>query len=166
MSCSMIMYVATNPKLNTIKQALSLPDRKFWKKSVDHELKMIGEFDVFSEPMPLLEDKEALNQRWVLKRKRDEHGSIVKYKARLTPQGCFQTFVVDFMDTYAPLARMTTVRFVFALALLLSIPVSDIDFMNAFLNAPLRDDIYDNAPPGCPHYLLVMCTSLREPYMA
>ena len=77
--------VATDTEPNTIKQALSLPDRKFWKEAVDNELKMIDEFDVFSEPMPLPEGKEALNQRWVFKRKRDEHGNIVKYKARLTP---------------------------------------------------------------------------------
>ena len=142
--------VATETEPNTIKQALSLPDRKFWKEAVDTELKMITDFDVFTDPMPLPHGKKALNQRWVFKRKKDEHGNIIKYKARLTPQGCFQTFGVDFMDTYAPVARMTTVRFVFALAVMLSLHVSGIDFTNAFLNAPLYDEIYVNAPPGCP----------------
>ena len=110
---------------------------------------MIEKFDVFSEPMPLPESKQALNQRWVIKRKRDQNGNIVNYKARLTPQESFETFVVDFMDTYAPVARITTVRFVFALAVLLSLHVSGIDFTNAILIAPLHDDIYVNAPPGC-----------------
>ena len=141
--------VATDSEPNTIKQALSLPDRKFWKEAVDTELNMIKDFDVFTEPMPLPPGKKALNQRWVFKRKKDEHGNIIKYKARLTPQGCFQTFGVDFMDTYAPVARMTTVRFVLALAVILTLHVSGIDFTNAFLNAPLNDEIYVNAPPGC-----------------
>ena len=69
--------IAIDPEPNTIKQALSLPDKKFWKKAVDNELKIKDEFDVLSEPMPLSEDKEALNQYWVFKRKRDAHGNTV-----------------------------------------------------------------------------------------
>ena len=68
-------------------------------------------------------------------------------QARLTPKGCFKTFCVDFMDTCAPVARMTTMRFVFALAVMLTLHVSGMDFTNAFLSAPLYDEIYVNAPP-------------------
>ena len=66
-----------------------------------------------------------------------EHGNIIKYKARLTTQDCFQTFGVDFMDRYAPVASVTTVRSVFALAVMLTFHVSGVNFTNAFLNAPL-----------------------------
>ena len=59
---------------------------------------------------------------------------------------------------------MTTVRFVFALAVLLSLYISGIDFTNAFLSALLHDGIYVNAPPGFPP--LPTWSSLREPYMA
>ena len=139
----------TEPEPTTFKQAMKLPDRKSWKEAIEAELKMISDFGVFSEPIPLPPGASVLNQRWVFKRKRDEHGNVVKYKARLTPQGCYQTFGVDFMDTYAPVARMTTVRYVLALSVLLALRVSTIDFQNAFLNAPLTDDIYVHAPPGC-----------------
>lgn len=142
--------VTLNPEPNTIKQALSLPDRKSWKEAIDAELQMIKDFNVFSEPMLLPPGARVLNQRWVFKRKRDELGNVLKYKARLTPQGCYQTFGVDFMDTYAPVARMTTVRFTLALSVLLNLKVSGADFTNAFLNAPLTEDIYVNPPPGCP----------------
>ena len=54
------------------------------------------------------------------------------------------------MDTYAPVPRMTTVRFLFALAVTFTVDVSGIDFTNTFLNVPLYDAIYVNAPPGCP----------------
>ena len=43
--------VATDSEPKTIKQALSLSDRKFCKEAVDTELKMINDFDVFTEPM-------------------------------------------------------------------------------------------------------------------
>ena len=138
----------TTSEPNTYNQAMKLPDRKSWQEAIDAELKMVKDFGVFSEPMPLPPGATALKQRWVFKKKRDEHGNIVKYKARLTPQGCYQQFGVDFMDTYAPVARMTTVRFVLALSVLLSMRASAIDFQNAFLNAPLSEDIYVYAPPG------------------
>ena len=142
--------VTLNPEPQTIKQALSLPDRQAWKEAIDLELQMIKDFNVFSEPMLLPHGAKVLNQRWVFKRKRDELGNVLKHKARLTPQGCYQTFGIDFIDTYAPVARMTTVRFTLALAVLLNLKLSGVDFTNAFLNADLHEDIYVNPPPGCP----------------
>ena len=47
-----------------------------------------------------------------------------------------------------PVARMTIVRFVLALSVLLSLRTSTIDFQNAFLNVPLSDDVCVYAPPG------------------
>ena len=82
------------------------------------------------------------------KRKRDERGRVIKYKARLTPQGCFQVFGLDFGDTYAPVARMTSVRYTLALSVLLSLGISGVDFTNAFLNAPLDHEVYVEAAPG------------------
>ena len=143
-----IVCVATDTEPNTYKQAMKLPDRKSWQEAIETELKMVNDFGVFSEPMLLPDGARVLNQRWVFKRKRDEHGNVIRYKARLTPQGCYQTFGIDFIDTYAPVARMTTVRYVLALSVLLSLRVSTVDFQNAFLNAPLSEDIYVNAPPG------------------
>ena len=99
------------------------------------ELKMITDVDVLTEPMPFPPWKNNLNQRWVFKRKKGEHGNSIRYKARLTSQGCFQTFGVDFMDACLPVAQITTVRFVFALAVMLTLHVSGIVFTNAFDNA-------------------------------
>ena len=100
---------------------------------------------------------KVLNQRWVFKRKRDELGNFLKFKARLTPQGCFQIFGVNFIDAYAPVARMTTVRSTLALSVLLRLRVSGVDFTNAFLNASLTEDIYVNPSPGCPPFSTRLC---------
>ena len=85
---------------NTIRQAYSLPDRDKWRESVDVEMDMIRQFNVFSFPMLLPAGAKALNCRWVFKRKRDQFGNVIKYKAGLTPLGCFQHFGVDYADTY------------------------------------------------------------------
>ena len=135
---------------NTYKQAMALPDRDKWREAIEAELEMIRRFNVFSPIMKLPAGAKALGQRWVFKRKRDHLGNVIKHKARLTPQGCYQHFGIDYADTYAPVARMATLRYVLALATLLQLQTSSCDFTNAFLNAELKEDVYVNAPPGSP----------------
>jgi len=60
--------VTLDPEPNTIKQALSLPDRQSWKEAIDNELQMIKDFNVFSDPMLLPPGAKVLNQRWVFKK--------------------------------------------------------------------------------------------------
>ena len=141
---------AEDTEPNTYKQAMALPDRDKWREAVDIEIEMIRRFNVFSPPMKLPAGAKALGQRWVFKRKRDHLGNVIKHKARLTPQGCYQHFGIDYADTYAPVARMATLRYVLALASLLQLQTSSCDFTNAFLNAELKEDVYVNAPPGSP----------------
>ena len=43
-------------------------------------------------------------------------GSINKHKARLVVRGYVQVFGVDYSDTFAPIARMNTIRLLFATA--------------------------------------------------
>ena len=136
-----------DPEPNTIKQAYSSPERDKWREAVEVELEMIRQFNVFSDPLPLPKGAIPLNCRWIFKRKTDHLGNVIKHKARLTPQGCFQHFGVDYSDTYAPVA---TLRYVLALTSLLLLQTSSCDFTNAFLNAELHEDVYINAPPGSP----------------
>jgi hypothetical protein len=55
--------VTLDPEPNTIKQALSLPDRQSWKEAIDNELQMIKDFNVFSDPMLLPPGAKVLNPR-------------------------------------------------------------------------------------------------------
>jgi hypothetical protein len=58
----------------------------------------------------------AITLKWVFKLKRDEAGAIIKHKARLVARGFMQREGIDFDDTFAPVARMESVRLLFALA--------------------------------------------------
>jgi hypothetical protein len=53
--------------------------------------------------------------KWVFKLKRDEADAIVKHKARLVARGFVQQEGINFDDTFAPVARMKSVRLLFAL---------------------------------------------------
>ena len=66
--------------------------------------------------VPPPEGKNIVGSRWVLKVKRDENGSVNRFKARLVVQGYSQVKGVDYDEVFSPVARNTSVRSLLALA--------------------------------------------------
>jgi hypothetical protein len=90
----------------------------------------------------------AITLKWVFKLKRDETGVIVKHKARLVARGFVQREGIDFDDTFALVARMESVRLLFALAAQEGWRVHHMDVKSAFLNDDLKEEVYVHQPPG------------------
>ncbi|VVT56898.1 uncharacterized protein SAPINGB_P005385 [Magnusiomyces paraingens] len=84
-------------------------------------------------------------------KKLNTDGSIDKYKARLVVQGFRQKFGVDYVDTFAPVMRFSTVRLIFALSAAKNCEMHHVDVKNAFLNGDLEEDIYVKPPTGIDH---------------
>ena len=64
----------------------------------------------------LPKERKAIGSKWVFKTKRDTDGKIFHYKARLVAQGFRQMKGLNFHETFAPVARMTSQRILIALA--------------------------------------------------
>jgi len=60
--------------------------------------------------------QKAIGVKWIFRTKLNSDGSVNKYKARLVVKGYAQMFGVDFSETFAPVARMDTIRMLLALA--------------------------------------------------
>ena len=60
--------------------------------------------------------RKVIGTKWVYKAKYNSNGTLEKYKARLVAKGFAQVEGFDFQETFAPTARMTTIRMVLALA--------------------------------------------------
>ncbi|KAH9155528.1 hypothetical protein AeRB84_002517 [Aphanomyces euteiches] len=131
----------------TIEQALSGPEANQWRQAIDselHSLKLHGTWeDTTDSPT------RSLDTTWVFRRKLDQNGRVVKYKARLVIKGYMQVEGIDFDQTHAPVARITAIRAVLALSASKDLEIFQYDVDTAFLNADIDVDIYIRRPQGC-----------------
>jgi hypothetical protein len=84
----------------------------------------------------------------VFKRKLRPDGTIERYKARLVAKGYTQKEGEDFLDTYSPVARLTTIQVLLSLAASHGLVIHQMDVKTAFLNRELEEEIYIDHPDG------------------
>jgi transposase InsO family protein len=87
---------------------------------------------------PLPEGRKAIASKWVVKAKTNP----ARLKARFTPKGCAQKYMVDYKETFAPVAKLVTLRIFLSLVAILGLYTGQLDVKTAFLNAPLEEEIY------------------------
>jgi hypothetical protein len=117
-----------------------------WRAAMQSEMDTV-EKNCTWELADLPRGHSAITIKWVFKLKRDEVGAIVKHKARLVARGFVQREGIDFDDTFAPVARMESVRFLFALAAQEGWRVHHMDVKSTFLNSDLKEEVYVHQPP-------------------
>jgi hypothetical protein len=80
--------------------------------------------------------------------KQDEHGLVTRNKARLVAQGFTQIKGLDFGETYAPVARLESIRILLAYVAHHDFKLYQMDVKSAFLNGLLSKLVYVEQPPG------------------
>ena len=77
-------------------------------------------------------------QKWIFRNKTDEEGNMISNKTRMVAQGYSKVEGVDFDETFAPAARMESIRVLLALACHLKFKLYQMDVKTAFLNGFLK----------------------------
>jgi hypothetical protein len=74
--------------------------------------------------------------------KYDEHGIVVRNKARLAAQGYTQVKGIDFDESFALVARLESIRILFTIACHLKFKLYQMDVKSAFLNGLLDEEVF------------------------
>lgn len=137
-------YVEDIASIDDLKKMDDWPD---WKLAIEEELSSLAENNTW-RLVDIPEGRRPIDCKWVFRLKLNPDGSIQKRKARLVAKGFSQRYGFDYSETYAPVAKMSTVRTMLALANQHSLVVHQMDVKAAFLNGELIEDIYMRQPRG------------------
>ena len=93
-------------------------------------------------------DRTIIGTRWVFLNKLNEDGKIIRNKARLVAQGYNQEEGIDYDETFAPVARLASIRIRIAFALYMKIKLYQMDVKCVFLNGYLQEEVYVKQLPS------------------
>ena len=141
--CLMNTLSATHEP-TSFKQAVA---SQHWVDAMNTELTALEQNNTW-EVTTLPSGKHPIGCKWLYKVKYNPDGSIERYKARLVVLGCNQTQGEDYTETFAPVAKMTTVRTVLAVAAIQNWFTFQMDVTNAFLHGELHESVYMKLPQG------------------
>ncbi|RVW91509.1 Retrovirus-related Pol polyprotein from transposon TNT 1-94 [Vitis vinifera] len=140
-----VLQIEEDPK--TYKEAMASRDVAFWKEAINDEMDSIMSNQTW-ELVDLPPGSKPIGCKWVFRRKYHTDGMIQTFKARLVAKGFKQREGIDYFDTYAPVARTTSIRILFALASIHNLFVHQMDVKTAFLNGNLNEEVYMEQPEG------------------
>ena len=114
---------------------------------MEEEIKALNDNQTW-DLVPRPNKVKPISCRWVYKVKTRPDGSVERYKARLVARGFSQQYGLDYEETFSPVAKITTVRVLLALAACKSWKLWQMDVKNAFLHDEFDKDIYIEQPRG------------------
>jgi hypothetical protein len=148
-SSSHAAFLSAISSVHEPKNFYEANNQEVWKQAMHEELQALAENQTWTI-VKLPNGKKPVGSRWVYKTKFNSDGTVNRHKARLVAQGFTQTLGVDYKETFAPVAKMNTVRALLSVAVNCGWSMSQMDVKNAFLHGDLEEEVYMKLPPGHP----------------
>jgi hypothetical protein len=136
---SKLSYVSVPRNL---QEALSDPK---WRTAMHEEMEALHKNKTW-DLVKLPNGKKFVGCKWVFTIKHEADGSVERYKARLVAKGFTQTYEIDYEETFAPVAKMNSIRVLLSIAANLDWPLHQFDVKNRFLHGDLEEEDYMEIP--------------------
>lgn len=101
-------------------------DAIFWKKVVDDEIHSIMSNNTWIL-VDLPQRCKPIGCKWIFKRKMKSEGTVEKYKAQVVAKGFKEKKDFDYFDTYALVARISTIRLLMVVVVIKNLIIDQMD---------------------------------------
>jgi hypothetical protein len=154
---------ADMPMPRSFQEAMRRPNADLWREATDKEVAAILKNETYElvsrDELP--PTANILGNTWVFKIKT---GGL--HRARLCVRGDWQIPGVDYFEVFAPTSRLQSFRLILHLAATLGLVLKQVDFVTAFMNGKLQEDVYMRQIPGYedpsrPHYVCKLKKALN-----
>ena len=142
--CGASSVIPDDPK--TYQEAMSRDDADKWTMAMQEEYDALIDNGTWTLT-ELPKGRKAIRCKWVYKTKLDSNGNLDRYKARLVIKGFSQRKEVDYDETYSPVVRHSSLRYLFALAAKYDLDIQQMGAVTAFLQGDLTEEIFMEQPP-------------------
>lgn len=132
---------------STVKEALRGENADEWQGAMEEEMASHRSNNTWSL-VEIPAGRKPIQAKWVFKTKRNDNGEIVRHKARLVAKGCAQKHGIDYNETFSPVVRYASIRFLMALAIKNGYKIHQMDAITAFLQGDLEEEIFMSQPEG------------------
>ena len=136
-----------NGEPSNYEEAMAYPDSNKWLEAMQSEIESMYENKVWTLT-DLPDDRRAIEDKWIFKKKTDAYGNVTIYKARLVAKDYRQVQGVDYDETFSPVAKLKSVWIMLAIAAYYDYEIWQIDVKTAFLNGHLKEELYMMQPEG------------------
>nr|GEZ30203.1 retrovirus-related Pol polyprotein from transposon TNT 1-94 [Tanacetum cinerariifolium] len=134
----MFALTVSNAEPKNIKEAMA---DSVWIEAMQKELHQFDRLEVW-EQVDKPFGKTVIKLKWLWKNKKDKDQTVICNKARLVAKGYAQEEGIDFEESFAPVVRLEAIRIFVAYAAHKSFPIYQMDVKTAFLNGPLKEEVY------------------------
>lgn len=131
----------------TYAEAMASPEAPQWRIAMERELESLKDQQTW-DLVELPDGRHVIGTKWVFKVKFLGDGSVERFKARLVARGFLQRKGVDYEMTYAPVARMTSMRVLVAVAAHEGLTIAQVDVNSAYLHGFMDTEVFIAQPPG------------------
>nr|GEY54351.1 zinc finger, CCHC-type [Tanacetum cinerariifolium] len=134
-----------DPKM--FDEAMKSQNVAFWKEAINDKMDSIMGNNTWVL-VDLPSGCKPLGCKWIFKIKLKLDGTVKKFKVRLVIHGFKQKSGIDYFNTYAPVACISTIRLLIAMTSIHNLIIHQIDVKTTFLNGKLEEEVYMNQLQG------------------
>ena len=134
----------------TYRQAMKADDKDKFEEEMEKEMERFVTKESFEikHYKEIPKGQHILNAVWTFKRKTTPSGQVYRHRSRLCVDGSRQEEGKDYNNTYSPVVNWTTIRLLFILSLIFDLKSRQVDYVQAFPQADLKEDVYMRIPAG------------------